>query len=481
MKLSKKMRFGSVSTVILIIFLAAVVAVNVIVSLLLDRFPLTLDLTNENLYQLSDESVDFLNSLEQDVKITVLAEENQFENTNYTMQAHETLKQYRQRSSHVTVEYLNLVQNPSLTAQYPEYNLSEGGIIVESGERSRYYALNDLFNTSGDYYSGTQTVSSSKAEEVITSAIMQVTDANPLTAVVLTGHGETEPETFSELLTMNGYEVVTRNIMTEEFPEDAALIVMNAPTTDYNPADLQKLDAFLNNGGKLGRQLVIAAGPVYTDLDNLDEFLEEWGIGIDSGYLYETNDDNVYYGSRFIYSNTPDPESPYLEGVKNANYPLFNAYTHPLTRLFETRGSFATESLLASTDTCVIQAADATEGWSSAGLPQQSYDNILLSKKTVYSGTEEYTSSVLAMGSSEFIGDTGLTIYGNNNNAFMVNLINTLTGKEESFTTLPKSFVGNTFSLSDSWVIRFMVFFVILVPVIVLAAGLTVYIRRRHR
>lgn len=482
MKLSKKARFGSVSTVILIVFLAVVVAVNVIVSLLIDRFPLTLDLTSEGVYQLSEESLAFLNTVEQDVKLTVLAEESTFESgANYLVQAHETLKQYRQHSPHITVEYLDLVQNPSLTAQYPDYSLQEYGIIVESGERSRYYSINDLFNVSSDYYTGAQTVSSSKAEEVITSAIMQVTDANPLSVAVLTGHGETEPEAFSELLTMNGYEVVTCNIMTDPLPENAVMVVMNAPTTDYNPSDLEKLDAFLNHDGKLGRQLLVAAGPVYSDLQNLDEFLEEWGIGIDSGYLYETNDDNVYYGSRFIYSNTPDPESPYLEGVKNAAYPLFNAYTHPLTRLFETRGSFATESLLTSTDTCVIQAADAVEGWSSAGLPQQSYDNILLSKKTVYSGTEEYTSAVLALGSSEFIGDTGLNMYGNNNNAFMAKLINTLTGKEDSFTMTPKTLGGSTFSISNSRVNLLLIFFVVVVPLAVLIAGLTVYIRRRHR
>lgn len=484
-KLSRRVKYGSMNTVILAVFLAVVVAVNVLVSLLIDRFPLTIDLTEDSIYQLGEESLTFLDGLDKDVKITVLLDESDMTgNGSYFLQAHESIEQYRLHSNHVTVEYLDLIQNPNLSSLYPDYTLSQGDILVECGERVRHYAITELFNITTDYTTYTQQVTSSKVEQVITSAIMQVTDANPVKVILVEGHGEEVSSSFVELLTLNGYELVTQNILREELDDTADMIVICGPTSDYNAAELEKLDAFLDNGGKLGRQLIIAVAASYTSLPNLDEFLEEWRIAFDSGFTYETDEERIYrfYGEAypiFYYDDIPEG-SPYLEEMTNKVDPIFTMFSHAVVDLGNS-GSYETQSVLSTSDTMVIRPIDADENWTPKGLTPQSYNDILLSEKIAYSGTEQYISSVVALSSTELIGDTSLTISGLNNSNFIITVINDLTGKEAPLTLVPKTFLGTTIGLTETWVQRFMIFFVVIVPVAVLAAGLVVYIRRRHR
>lgn len=73
----KKLKYGSLATGITIIFVAVVVLVNVVVSQLVDRYPnLKLDLTTNNIYEISDETMDYIKNLNQKVEIGVSVEES---------------------------------------------------------------------------------------------------------------------------------------------------------------------------------------------------------------------------------------------------------------------------------------------------------------------------------------------------------------------------------------------------------------------
>ena len=92
---SRRFKFGSLATVITAVFVAAVILINVVVGLLLDRFPVSIDLTSDNRFELTQDSINFLSGLDQDVKITVLAEESEFESAGtYWKQVYEIIKDY---------------------------------------------------------------------------------------------------------------------------------------------------------------------------------------------------------------------------------------------------------------------------------------------------------------------------------------------------------------------------------------------------
>ena len=127
---SRRFKFGSLATVITAVFVAAIILINVVAGLLLDRFPISIDLTADNRFELTQDSIDFLAGLEQDVKITVLADEATFENAGvYYKQIYEIIRDYAQHSSRVTVEFRSITKNPGLADDYPSEQLEEGDII----------------------------------------------------------------------------------------------------------------------------------------------------------------------------------------------------------------------------------------------------------------------------------------------------------------------------------------------------------------
>ena len=75
----RRFKYGSLATIITVGFIVAVVLLNVVCTLLLERYPLSIDLTSDNRFKLTDESVEFVKSIDEDVTILVLADESTFE------------------------------------------------------------------------------------------------------------------------------------------------------------------------------------------------------------------------------------------------------------------------------------------------------------------------------------------------------------------------------------------------------------------
>lgn len=84
-------------------------------------------------------------------------------------------------------------------------------------------------------------VESSNAEQAFTSALMTVTDPNPVYVSILTGRSElTQLTYFQTLLTANGYNVNTVDITSEDIPADTDVVVIPAPKTDYLAEDIKR-------------------------------------------------------------------------------------------------------------------------------------------------------------------------------------------------------------------------------------------------
>ena len=161
----------------------------------------------------------------------------------YYVQAHSVIEQYEKYSDQITLEYVDLLENPSLASAYEDVQI--GDIIVSSGNRSQTLTAYDLFNVeSGSYYGNY--ITSSRAEQAMTSAIMNVTSETQVKAGVLTGHSEQYPDGFVQLLENNNFEVVSVSPATEEIPEDIDVLIWVAPINDPDQDVLDKLDAFFD-------------------------------------------------------------------------------------------------------------------------------------------------------------------------------------------------------------------------------------------
>lgn len=480
---SRRFKHGTMATVMTIVMVAVVVLLNVIVSLVQDRLP-TVDLTSDNIYQLTDDSIDYLKEMDQEVSITVCATEEDLAASTYGKQITEIINDYAKYNSKIKVEYIDLLKNPEISTEYSDYGVTTYSIIVESDKRIKVASVNDCIESSTDQ-STYQTTYQSVAEQVMTSAIMYVTEDSVMKAAVLTGHTEDGCDGMTDILQTNNYEVSELNITTEELSDEYDIACIYAPTTDYTAEELAKLDAFLDNDGEFNKTLIYIAAYDQPELPNLNSFLNEWGISVDSGLLVETNTSNVYDGQGFLFSANYNEDSEnlaeYVENLRNAGLPYLTYYCRPLSLTFEESGNRTAELLLTSPSTTVVYPTEDNEDFDINTAEQASHGVVALGYRVKYDGTVKHQSNVLVYGSVGDFASTLIESSNYNNNELSVNMVNTLSGREESVSIVGVSFDAEKLTMTAQSYYAIFVVFVILVPIVTLLIGIVVWMRRRHK
>ncbi len=345
------------SIVVTLVFLAVVVLFNVVFSLILDRLP-SLDLTENNIYELTEDSVKAVESLDREVEIIVCYDEEGLRSSEYGKQTDEILKSYTRHNGNIHVRFADLLKEPELAAEYADYGVQENSIIIRSDKRIKVVSLNDCVETEINY-SNYSYIYKSKAEQVLTSGILYVTEDSVMRVSVLTGHSETGCKEIISYLEENNYVVSEQNITTEEIDSEAEIAFLLGPMTDYTSQELEKLDRFLDNNGEFGKQLIFAASHDQPVLPNLESFLSEWGIGIGNSLLVETNQTNIYDKQGFMFGAAFDEAAqPYLSQVKNPELLFIGYYCRPLSVLWEEKDNRTARYLVKAPDTCVLYGLD---------------------------------------------------------------------------------------------------------------------------
>ena len=99
-RVARKLRLGTVATAMTVIVIVIILLLNVMMDAIETRFPLTVDLTADGTYSLSDNSVALAKGIDKEVEIVVFRGESyfseptqQYEALNtIMMQFHETLR-----------------------------------------------------------------------------------------------------------------------------------------------------------------------------------------------------------------------------------------------------------------------------------------------------------------------------------------------------------------------------------------------------
>ena len=486
---NRRFKYGTMATVLTILFIVGVVIVNIIFSLVLERFPTSVDLTDEKIYQLTEESVEFAKGIDEKVEIIVCKDESELSQSTYSSQPYgkqavEIINSYAKYNSNVSVEYVDLVKNPEITQEYSEYAIADYSVIVKSGKRVKVVSVNDFIETQVNSQTQQQTLWSA-AEKIMTSALMYVTDDKVTKVSVLTGHSESSVDGFSAMLEDNNYEIAQQNITTEEISEDTNMVVLYAPTTDYSEEELAKLDAFLDNQGKFGKNLIYIASINQPDLPNLEAFLAEWGISVGDSYIMETDASNIYddLGIRFRADFNTETDVDYTADLRQADLPFMAYGNRPLSLEFETNGNRTAQFLITSPDSTVAVPLDSEQlkTFDPDKAEKQSYGIAALGERTKYDGTTPLISSVLVFGSADMFNTALTTNSTYNNNEYTINVVNKLNGKEESLNITSVSFDAEQLEVTQAQYNLTVIIFVILIPLATIIAAIVVWIRRRNK
>lgn len=487
----KKLKYGSAATAITVIVVALVVVLNIIIKLVGERTDLTIDLTSSSTFEISQESIDYINSLSEPVEIVTMSAESVYRDSGsvYFKQAYEVLKKYELNSDNVTVNFVDMTANPTYANRYSDMykgTINSNNIVVTCGNRIKVISVNDLFNTEMNYQTFSYDIVSSKAEQALTSAIMYVSDPNPKQAAIMeTGETDVPNSSIEALLADDGFSTFTFDPNAEDFPYDADIIVVNAPVNDLSEDVIGKLYDYLENGGNYGRNLIYLASYSQKETKNIDAFLAEWGIEIGNGVVGDTNTANLassatlYAVRNFIESND------YSGNVAQPELPVVSYFARPVNILFETSGNVTTYSLLKTADTGFVFTDEMQAQYQEGKEPDivnGVYNTIALGNKYTFDkDNKAVTSNLLVFGSSGMLEPslTGTSYY--NNGDYFVSIVNTMTGKNSGISIVAKDLTAPTFDTTVAKYNAAFWAFVVLIPAAVLITGIVIWLRRRHR
>lgn len=473
---SKRISTGVFSIGFVVIAAAVAVIVNMVVASLPTSIT-SIDVSNSKLYALTDDTKEYVKGLDSDITIYVLNSESKKD-----AQLDETLGRYEDLSKHITVKYVNPSTNPYFYKDYTDNAPTTNSVIVVGDSRSKvidYYDIYD-YQTSMDQssYSYSQELKGYDAEGQITSAMEYVTlDSDQLPVIYqITGHGETElSSAFTSALEKANITLSSTKLMTEEaIPADAQAIIINAPTSDFNDTDAQKVIDYLKAGGKA----IIAGNYAYPDLQNFNSILAAYEVSFTKGVVGE-NDSNYYYNNNPFYLLPNVESSSYTSSVTNSYIfsPASAGITYPdstdnttYTALLDTTDSAVSKSATDEIKTSEYEEGDI-QGPFTVGL---AIDEVV---------DDEHTSHIVVLGSSMFLTDQCDQVVSGNNSSMFTDIVSNMVEKTELSTSViaEKEYTMSNITVATMTAVMLGLVFAVFTPIVLVILGIVIWAVRRKK
>jgi ABC-type uncharacterized transport system involved in gliding motility auxiliary subunit len=478
----RSFKYGSMATAFIAIFVVIVLLVNIGLSVLTARYPISIDLTKSHAYDITSTTMKFLDNIKQPITIKVFATQSEMEGSSDLVTPMKIIEQYPKYNKNISIQYIDFNKNPTAVAQYSDSNIAEGDIVVtttgsDGKEHYKYIANSDLLITNTDQTTGQQTVEGNQAEQQIDSAIQYVTSTTHPTVLFTSGHNEADSSSLQTLLKSSNYDIQTVDTATSAISESASAIAIVAPSVDFSSQEITKIDTFLKNGGNYGKTAFIFLDPRLKKLPNIDEYASTWGIQVDSGVVYdETNS----------FDNTAtDPVASTVDADtvgKNVSSSIGTdvRIAMPLTLLFDSKDVRATKSVIQTGDTSAVLLN--LSGKPSSADKKGPFTVMALATwgQSENSNGDIQKSNLVVSGSYE-IADSDLLAATNKNNAkVLVGITDTLTAKAPSINVPSKLNDSSQLTLTTAQRLVIALLFLLVIPLLILALGLFQWLRRRH-
>ncbi len=476
----QSLKVNVIFALITVLLIVGVLLFNGISLTLTSRYSLSFDLTENAAYEIGEDTQALLAGLGQPVEVFILSAEDAFGGSNYLSQAKRVMQQYPRYSQKLSLTFVDYASDPSFAAGFPDLKLSNGDVIVRSGKKVKHIPVNNLFHYTYTS-SGSLAIEASRAEEALTSAILNVTGEKLLKIAVLTGNGVTESKLFTALLADNNYELASVNLTTESLNGfDGALLF--SPTADLSEDVLRKLESFLYNEGTYGKTLLYTASAAQSAMPNLDAFLAEWGIGFANGAVFETKAERTYQYQPF-YPLVHYEEGRYKDMLRDPNTPFLMPLARPMQVLFTAKDGYFVETLLSFTETSGVRPADAGENFTADQAAVSGPMPAMVISSFNAKGIEgaPLRSCIVASASTGIFDTVALQNTSLTNSEYMLSLLGDLMGQTAGVSIQPKTLSGKTLGVTSAEATTLGIVLAGVLPLLILAAGMGVWLVRRYK
>jgi ABC-type uncharacterized transport system involved in gliding motility auxiliary subunit len=467
-------QYGTMSIVSIIVFLGILVAVNYLGTRQNKRW----DLTANQVYSLSDQTIKILKDLKEPVKVTVFERQDR-------QDAHkDRLKEFEYQTTKLTSEYVDPDREPT---------------------RAGAAKIDSLPTILFDYKGRTERVTSSN-EQDLTNALIKVITGQTRKVYFTQGHGEKDSassdrgglSTAVESMKQDNFVVEPLVLIQQKsVPDDATILVIAGPTTDFFPPEIEALTNYVAKGGKVLVMLdPLMKGPAQP---LLTQFLADWGIRAGTDVVLDASGMGQMLGT--------DASVPVA-----AQYPA-----HPITEGFRVITAYPMARTMApieggsNSHTAQPLVTTSPQSWSEADLAALSSGKggkvefnadkgdkqgpITLGAAVSAPATvtppppsgnatpanpdneRKPETRIVAFGDSDFASNTAIGVAGNRD--LFMNSLNWLSQQENLIAVRPRQPEDRRLTLTADQQNRIMILTLFIIPGLVFATGVYTWWKRR--
>jgi ABC-type uncharacterized transport system involved in gliding motility auxiliary subunit len=389
------------------------------------------------------------------------------------------LDEYTYQSKQVSVEYIDPEKRPGLAQQLGVTAL--GTIVFE------YKGRNEKVN--------------SEAEQEVTNALIKVIQGRQPKVYFTQGHGEkdtagAQPGGYNSIVAglTSGNFVVDKVVLAQAgaVPADAEVLIIAGPKTDFLGPEIDAVKAYLAKGGKL---LVLLDPVIKVDQPQpvgLQALLKDWGIDAGNDVILDVSGMGRLIGTdESVPVAASYPPHPITEDFRLLTaYPLARSMSpvdggvngHTAQRIVETSSRSWAETNLKSLSggqpakqdegdkPGPVALASAVSAAATAAPPPATPPKEGTAPKPA-------ETRVVAFGDSDFASNGALGVAGNRD--LFLNTVNWLAQQENLIAIRPRDPEDRRITLTADQERRIFYLTVLIVPGLVLLAGVQTWWRRR--
>ena len=464
----KKVRIGLFNILCLIVLVAALIFTNLTFVELPSKYT-EIDISGKGIYTLDPQTVEIAKGVDNDIDIYWIVQSG-----NENKEIEVLLNRYADLSEHINVHKTDPIVDPNLVNLYTSEPVNDNSLIIAGNNRSRYIDYNEIFAYNYNYFSDEGVTTGFNGESLITSAIEYINSGDMPKIYKITGHDEITLSTeFEEKINKNNFILEDLNLTGKQhMPEDADCLLVAGPKKDYTVEECGIIEEYLNEGGKL----LVYTDYGYTDFPNLMNILEQYGVKASDGLVLE-QDTSMYYAD---YPMQIMPDVKYHDitsSVIKSGLTVLVPVAHGLKIDPEAESSGVVVSLLDTSSDAYAKTGN-TEGI----LRSENDESGPFSLGAVINpGTENNNAQIVWFTTSELLNKEYDGLVNGADTQLAITSLSWLTDKESTVVIPSKIISTANIVVPGGYAARTGVILICVIPMLYLALGAVITIKRKRR
>lgn len=514
-KVTKKLKYGSLSAGFLVVVIVLCVALNLAASVFSARFDLRVDITDDEAryYTITPETKAYINNAYKNnpgwkVTFTFLAEEKAVSDLMVLELARSFESAY---PDHISLRFMDKDADYERYKEYcnvTQVNLTARHVLVESDTHIRALNFDGFYDTEA----GTGDVVAFSGQRLYASALVRVSMKEAPVAVFTAGHGESidngkllldkyvgltseqimnvmvnkAPVPLFVSLNAMGFDIQVVDLnKVNALPDNTRLVIINDPQNDFlgydfnNPENVSEMDILRNYMNSYNSSLLMSVDPDTEELPELSTFLwQEYGIGYEAQSTVIDMDRSIKGSNGTVLLGD-------LKSVKDGSLGAQIASAF----IGNERFVFSNAVKLKISDDINIAGEDVLVSASPSAQVKGAANNYPLFAYGSHSRTLEneegkdierleYQTAYL-LGSTEFLSSDYLTA-SYSNRALFENMLRKVNTEQSAVMIDPIYFVTESLEITTGEARTWTVIVTVLAPLVIFTLAAVVWIKRRH-